>query len=197
MTAFLLIVYELSIAKGLPPDDFTKSPNDIYKVSPLVGSVSTLSVILWSTAAAFCFMGAILITSHSRMRWFLLTAGGFTALLTLDDAFAFHRIWVPKYLHIPEKAVYIFYLLFFVAFLFYFLKDILNNTDFPILAASLLCMVVSIAFDEIFEHVFPNDYFEDSAKFLGIIFWLAYFSRTAIYQVRESLRSTISGQGSD
>ncbi len=169
-------IYQFAVAHGIPPEDFTSDPDAISGQPLYIGSISFINIILWSMAASFSFMGAILLFRKSRQFWFLLLAGVFTSLLLFDDAFQIHLFLLPVTPHYSEIIIYLFYLLFSIGFLLYFLPDILSDTDFPILGMALLSMALSICFDILEISIFVGDIL----KLLGIAFWLTYFCKTAI-----------------
>lgn len=172
---FLSLVYSFANSKGISFGYFTRDSNEINGMPFYIGSISTLGVIMWSAAAALSLMGAILLYNKSRMFWLLLSAGMLTTLLTLDDTFQIHEKLFPKH----HSVIYLIYFPFLAAFLIYFLKDILNDTEFLILGASLLCLAISIIFGTFTNNVL----IKDSSKFIGIALWLTYFSLTDIHLV--------------
>lgn len=185
VSIFLFVSYQIAIIKNISPDSLIRDSNYINNTPFYVGSISMLGVILWSAAASSCFMGAIIRNDKSRKFWFLITAGVYTTFLGLDDAFEFHQVLFPKYLHLSETVVYSVYIIYIMAWLIYYFSEIVNETDFPILAAALLCMVISI----FPAHILDLNFIEDSFKFLGIAFWLTYYARTTIQFATERSRN--------
>jgi hypothetical protein len=182
-TLLFYIVNQFAIDKGLSPGDLTRNPNEITDKPFYTGGIASLGFLLWSATAAFLFMGAVLLHRQSRKARFLLSAGTITSIVALDDAFQLHNA-VSDHLGIPEIILYAAYFLLILAFLLYFFGEIVAETDFPLLAAAMLFMGVSIAYKVSLE----NFLMEGGFKLLGITFWLAYFSRTAVAFVKEHMR---------
>jgi hypothetical protein len=191
VSAFLFLAYDLAVQNNISPDSLIRDPTATADMPFYVGSLSIIGVIMWSAAASLCFMAALLLKNKSRKFWFLLSAGIFTTILALDDALQFHQQLFPNFLNVPEWMVYLFYLVYIAAFLLIFSQEIFNETDFLLLGVALLSMFGSIFIDK-----FINlNFLEDSFKFMGITFWLAYFSRTAVNLVREAIHPDQSTQG--
>ncbi len=179
---FFFLLNQFAIYRGISPGDLTLNPNEVTDKPFYTGSIAYLGYILWSATASLLFMGAILLHSKSRRFWFLLSAGVFTTVLVLDDAFQLHNA-ISNHSPIPEIVLYFAYFLLILCFLAYFFREIWNDTDFPLLAAAMLCMGISISYKVSGE----NFLMEGGFKILGITFWLAYFSRTAVNFVNEQM----------
>jgi hypothetical protein len=173
---FSLFLYQLAQVKGIPPKELTTDPASVSGLPSYIGSVTFVFVIMWSVTASISTMGAILLPKNIRRFWFLLSAGIFTSLLTLDDAFQIHQI--------SENVIFSIYFLFVLIFLLYFHKEILGTTCFPLLGISLLWMAASMVTDVFTDHVF----IADILKLFGAAYWLAYFSRTALHFIKEQMR---------
>jgi hypothetical protein len=178
-------IYQFSVSKGISPENLTSDPNAVTGAPFYIGSVTFLYVILWTGAASFSIMGAILIYQKgSRKFWFLLSAGLYTLLLTQDDSFQLHLLVFPDIPQTSEKIVFLVYLLLILAFLIYFLQEILNDTDFLILATALLFLAASMVIDVFLEVTF----IADVLKLFGVSLWFMYFSSTSIHMVKEHTR---------
>ncbi len=177
------LINQFAIYKGISFSTLVLTPNEIANMPVYTGGILFLGLFLWSAAASVSCLGAVLLHHKSRKFWFLLSAGIFTAIIDLDDAYQLHNA-ISDHLPVPEIFLYIAYFLLILGFLLYFFKEILNDTDFPLLAAALVFMGISISYK-----VFMEDFLmEGGFKILGITLWLAYFSRTAVNFVNEQRR---------
>lgn len=180
----LVMAYVAQEAFKIPPGHLTRDVAQIVHLPFYTGIFSNLGIMLWSATAACAFIGAVLLwRANPKKARFLLASGVFTAWLGFDDMIQLHEEFMPKTLHIPEEAVFAFYILIAAGYLLYYLRVIYQETDFLLLGVALAFMGTSVLVDTFMDHVF----LEDGAKFMGIIFWVAYYSRTAVQQInRES-----------
>ncbi len=176
-------VNQFAVYKGISLRNLVLTPDEIADMPLYTGGILFLGLFLWSASASIVFMGAVLLHNSSRQSWFLVSAGIFTTMIALDDAFQLHNA-ISDHLPIPEILLYIAYFLLISGFLLYFFREILFETDFPLLAAALLFMGISILFKVGAE----NYLLEGGFKISGIAFWLAFFSRTAVNFVKERMR---------
>lgn len=190
-TAFagIISVYILSRLFGAPLSEFTRDPAAITHSKFYIGFLSYLGIMLWSSATTICLFGAFLLKYGKRNRQFtdfLLFSGILSLILTLDDAFLMHETVMPNYFHIPETGIYLGYFIISIGYLVYFFRRILS-TDYLLLVIALLSLGLSIFIDKAFSFSNLETFIEDGFKFLGIVFWLAYFSRVALVTVHDSL----------
>lgn len=161
-----------------------KDPAEVENFPPYIGMLSNWSVILWTIAAAICLFSAVLLKQQKAPDAtfkFIAISGGFSLLLGIDDLYLLHDRVFPRLFHIPENFFYILYIFAFLAYLIYFIPQILKY-EYLLFGAALLFFVFSrrsfIAL--------PFDRFMttgDMLKYFGIVFWLAFFYRTALYEV--------------
>lgn len=183
----------VSVYKNIPVGTLTRDAGNITG-QIFIGMLSNLGIILWAVSAAACFMGTIILYDMPIKRRFLLFSGLVTTLLAVDDAFLLHDGIIPRLFHVHEWPVYVGYLLLYVLYLAFFMKDILSLTHYPFLALALMFFGVSIIMDVFFE-TFPTaaiePFFEDGAKFIGISLWCFYFFSTTVkfIQPHMSVRS--------
>ncbi len=187
ITAVIILLFfvvdQFAIYRGISLRNLILTSNEIANIPLYTGSILYLGLLLWAATAALLFMGAVLLHRQSRKLRFLLAAGIFTVIIALDDVFQLHNA-ISDFLHIKEIVFYLAYFLFLAGFLLYFFRLILNETDFPLLVGALLFMGLSISF----KVGLDNYLLEGGFKLLGIAFWLAYFSRTAVSFVNEKIR---------
>lgn len=183
----VLAVYILSRFMEVPPGTLTRDPAAITGSSPYVGMLSNLGVMAWAATTAICFFAAALLAGGKRFgksALFMLASGCLSLMLTIDDAFMLHEDLLPR-LHLPEKALYLAYLFFLIGYGIYFFYRILS-TDYLLLASAILFLGISVVADHIFPFSDLEAFLEDAPKFIGIVLWLAYFSRTALKVVQET-----------
>ncbi|MBN1147243.1 MAG: hypothetical protein JXA78_08305 [Anaerolineales bacterium] len=182
----ILAVYLLSLLKGVPPAWLSKDPAETTGVGPYIGMLSTLGIMAWAATTAICFWAALLLRLENRFSKsavFLFISGFLCLLLTFDDAFMLHEGIFPKYFDVPEKVICIGYLLIIAGWGGYFFRQILK-TEYFILVLAAFFLGLSVAIDLTFPSSDFKSFLEDCPKFFGIVFWLAYFSRTALAIVR-------------
>jgi hypothetical protein len=173
-------IFALSMITGTELSELTRDVVAVVDTHLYTGALSTTGLMLWAATSSICLLGASLVSRRARDRqkmWFLLCAGALTAMLALDDAFLLHERVFPTYLGIPQKGVYAIYIGSILAFLAGFLTRIMKS-DYVILATSLVFMAASVGMDEFVPYSRFETFLEDSCKFVGIVFWLTYFSWT-------------------
>ncbi len=182
----IAVVYIISLIKQIPPAWLTRDPNDITGSHFYIGLLSNLGIMGWTSAAAICFFCASLLKKEVKFResfLFLIFSGSICLLLDLDDAFMLHeRVW--PYLHVPEKVIFMGYIIIMAGYLIYFLHTILK-TDYIILILAFGFLGVSAVIDQIIPFSEFIAFMEDGPKFTGIILLLAYYSRTSFKMVKE------------
>ena len=187
---------------------FTKESNGFMKGHFYIGALASLGIILWTVTATLCIFSYIYLHRYNRdsiFRSFLLHAGVLTTWLLLDDVYMWHDEMFP-WLGINQKYTYALYFVYVLFFLINFRKVILK-TEFLILLISLSFQSFSVLMDFIHDnHLFTsqllktgltlNQYnqmavlFEDTAKGLGILTWLVYFSRTVFINVFTPIKNS-------
>jgi hypothetical protein len=106
--------------------------------------------------------------------------------MLVDDLFLMHDVVFPDFLKIDERVFYLFYGLSVIAIFIRYYKIVLD-TDYVLLILSFLLLGLSAATDEVRAMGFRMEHpyiIEDSFKFLGILAWFSYFSRTGFKYVR-------------
>lgn len=176
----------LHFAFSIPVFMFTRDPVSIGKLPPYAGFLSQSGIFFWASAAAICLFTAAVL-SHTadnvRIRNFLVFSGLITLLLGLDDLFLLHEKVFP-FAGMPQNAVFLSY---GGCLLFYLIKyhSIILKTDFMLLGLALACFGLSLIMD-VLQPKGPGIYplYEDGAKLVGIVSWLAYFFRTGTSLIR-------------
>ena len=191
-TGALLItggIYIVGISTGIPLEHLTGDPAMINHTPIHVGILSNLGVMIWAAAAACAFLGAALQHHDPRRFRFLLISGLFSALLAVDDLLTIHEHVLPHYLHISEKLAYIGYLFLAGIYLLCFIKVILTETEYSILAIALLFFGLSVIITRVFPFNGLEVFTKDGLKFFGIIYWLVYFFCTTVRFTKTTLQA--------
>lgn len=191
----IVVIYVLSIITGTPLSDLTRDPIAIYSTNVYIGILSNLGLFLWSATAAIYFFGFSLLVPHNRRCyacWFLLCFGLFSLAFTFDDAFLLHEQAIPNRLHIPEFLIFVGYVVAAILFLIYFIRLILT-TDYLLLLIAAIFLGISAVADQFLPFGNGETFFEDSFKFIGIIFWHAYCAHTTYRMVHNMFAAKTEG----
>jgi hypothetical protein len=166
---------------------FTTDPFVLGNLPFYAGILSNVGILLWCAAAAICFFSAVVLNRNDQARdWrlFLFISGILTSLLLFDDLFQMHKIFYPKLFHFAEVFIYCVYGIFVLWYLVHFKKQI-RETEFLLLAFSLVFFVLAVIFDTL--NLLPRGHtaFSDGLKLLGIVSWFTYFIRTSFNAVNK------------
>ena len=189
----LLILGGIAGFTDIEVGDFLADPAQIVGYDSYLGLVNNLGVVLWAAAMAVCFFTFIALRrtgNNEDISRFVLFSGLLTLILLLDDLFLIHE-GIGNYA--TEYIVPIIVIIFYILIIFRFRNAILKtNYIFLVIATGLFAL--SLAFDvvqSIDSALFQGGMrvlLEEGSKFLGIVSWLAYFTRLCLM----SLRSTAS-----
>jgi hypothetical protein len=189
---FLGAAVFLAKANGVFFETISRDPIQVLNGKPYVGILSNIGILFWCSTCAVLFYSA-LINRIKKMpgneTYFLIFSGFLSILMLIDDFFLMHDVIFPEYLKIDEKVFYIFYGLSVVAIFVRYYKIILD-TDYVLLILSFVLLGLSATTDEIIAmgvHINHPFIVEDSFKFLGILSWFSYFTRTAYKFVKTDI----------
>lgn len=172
------VVLLLRVWKGVPIHALTSDVTSAAGVPAYTGFLSQLGIFFWAGAAAICLFSAQLLAAlpdTREARRFCLASGLLTVVLAFDDLFLLHEEFFPS-LGIPEKAVLAAYAASVALYLACF-RRLIARTDYIVLCMAFGFFAVSVGLDLV-NPAGINPYLaEDSAKFAGIVSWLAYFLR--------------------
>lgn len=192
LSALLLIVFVISLRFifDTPFSDLMRDPNAVSHKPFYVGLFSQLGMFIWAASTAICFFvaGYLHKTQHDKnLTKFFIASGFITLMLALDDGFMLHEAFFPEFLGISEKIVYLFYMLIIASYLLYFFSFIIKS-DFILLVAAFAFFALSIVIDTV--NALPINIYliEDGFKMIGIISWLAFFTKTAFTTLTSSQR---------
>jgi len=166
-----------------------KDPSEVIGFPPYIGMLSNWSVILWVVAATICLFSAVLLKQQKASNstfLFIAVSGGLSLLLGIDDLYLLHDQLFPKLFDIQEKYFYYLYLFTFLVYMIYFVRQIIKS-EYLLLGIALLFFLMSRrAFITL---PFLDQYMTtgDMLKYFGIVFWLAFFYRTALFEVNAVL----------
>lgn len=167
------------------------SDNDADCCMFYYGALSNLGVMLWTFAAAVGVLaGAVFLlmhggrklnqTNYRKEAFYYLAAGLISMMFAVDDMFLFHEFVVPFYIRIKEEYVLILYAFLSAAFVIFFFGKILSFS--PLFFVLAVLFLSTSLLGDLMKDVFGLNVsyqVEDSAKFIGISAWTAYFFRSA------------------
>lgn len=171
---------------------FTNDPFVLGGLPWYAGIISNIGLLLWCGSASVCFFSMTLlrmVSGSAGRDWkqFFLFSGILTSLLLLDDLFQLHQILYPRYLHLNAIAVYGFYGLFTVYYLWLFRRTIWE-TEFLLLALSMGLFALAIVCDILPIIKRGRTAISDGFKLFGIVTWTTYHCRTCFRVIRCALR---------
>jgi hypothetical protein len=188
ITVGLFAVMGLSSAYNVPAHDLTRDPAAVMNGAYYMGLLSNWGIMLWSATAGICLMAALLIREHApRVGTWLFASGLLTLLLAVDDMFMLHETVFPDVFGIHEKLIYVLYSLVGGAYLLYFLPQILRR-HYLFLILSVFFLGLMAVSDSIGRWVDIPTALEDSFKYIAIVFWLVFFTKSARDELTALLR---------
>jgi hypothetical protein len=190
----LCILVIIRLQNIIPTENLTKDPLALVDKPFYFGILSQVGALFWCSCAAICFFSTVLLTKiyQRRLIPFFFFSGCLTTTLLLDDLFLLHEFVLPNYLKIPEKVVYLIYVIFVLLYLLKF-RRIIQNTEFIVLLLAFAFFGFSVFIDSSLISI-PKGWIEskdiyflqDGSKFLGIISWFTYFTRTCLLQIKQA-----------
>jgi hypothetical protein len=185
---FTVLVAKLT---GNPIWMLAKDPADTKRFASYIGMLSNWGAILWTAAAVICLFSAVLLKQQKAPNLtvrFLMVSGIFSLWLGIDDLYMLHDRLFPKMFRVPEILFYLLYFFAFAAYLVYFTPQILKY-DYLLFMAAFLFFVFSRQFFIKIPYLSQFNTTGDMLKYFGIVFWLAFFYRTALHEVTALLHS--------
>lgn len=178
----------IRLETGIAIAEFTRDPLGFTGIPVYTGSISNLGVMIWTGGAAICLFTWGIMRNRAKGDLtppFLLYAGLFTLLLTLDDLFMLHEVVFPEELGIPEEVTYATYVILAVGLVVLF-RSVILESNFLLLLLALVFLGISIVVD-FFQGMIsvPGWYlWEDGSKLFGIVSWTAYFISVCAQYIR-------------
>ena len=187
----LFIASLISVQRNIPIANITRSLA-ITGGHPLLGVISNIGAILWSSSAAFCCLSHGLLKKRKDLRGeleFVMFGGFISTILLFDDLLMLHEQIFPNYIGVSERVTFFLYGLLIVLYLIRFSKLILK-TEFIYLVFALFFFALSVMIDLMPDSILPMHYlFEDGTKLLGIVSWASYQYSICFRQI-ETLTET-------
>jgi len=183
----LLTIAFIAEYYNIPVQLFTRDPTVTLGGPPYVGFISNIGMIVWAFTAAICFFSSIVSNKYTVPNKYnrfiaspyLLFSGLLTLLLLIDDMFMLHDSFLPNFLNIPEKIVYLGYLILVLAYLIKFRTEIIKN-EYVILVIAFFFFGSSVLSDMFLPQQGYEFLFEDGLKLFGIVTWFIYFVRVCL-----------------
>lgn len=185
-TVLLGAVLVVSSWKGVPCGTLTRDPAAVAGVPYYTGCLSNVGIFFWAAAAAVCAFSAAALRDDGDARdtrAFMLASGAFSLVVGLDDALLLHEDFFNDTVGIPQQVVLATYAILFCVYLLFFFKTI-GRTDWVVLALAGAFFAVAMALDALEPSGLDPAFFEDGAKLVGQVSWLAYFFGTGLAAVR-------------
>ena len=185
---FIGMALMLSIWEKVPISNLTRDINSVADLPFYIGFISQLGILFWSATVTLCLFSARILRKKSALREYLFFAGLITLMLCLDDLFLLHEEVFP-FLGVPEKEVYLVYLLVVTVWLLKYYKVILK-TYYLILVLAFGFLGISLIIDIIPTQLIDPYLIEDGLKFTGIVSWFVYFLSCAELSVGKARGTT-------
>ena len=170
----------------------SRDPIQILNGKPYIGIISNIGILMWCATCTILLYSSLICRIKNRPPRetnFLFFSGLLSIFLMIDDLFLMHDVIFPEYLKIDEKIFYVVYGLSVIAIFLRFYK-IMLTTDYVLLMLAFFLLGFSAITDIVLTlglHLKHEYAFEDSFKFLGIIAWFSYFSRTGFKFVKNAI----------
>jgi hypothetical protein len=163
-----------------------KDAADVIGYPPYYGMLSSWSSMLWMATSTVClFTAAITWNSTSdRAMWrFVLFSGLLSFMLAVDDLYLLHDRILPRALHTSEDVFYLLYLFLMTGYIIIFIRQIIRS-DYILFWIAFFFLAFSRGFYKLIPLL--GDFYtaNDMFKYFGIVFWLAFFVRTAAKQLQ-------------
>ena len=154
-----------------------------------LGMISNLGILIWMATASVTLFASFHLkpgVAHPQGASFLRWAGILSLMLMCDDLLMLHEQVFPEYLHVSEKLVYAFYLVYTALFFLKFWRLILSQANYKLLILAFFFFGMSVVIDM---DMFPGGIdIEDSFKILGLTTFAYYFVALSSDWLKESLR---------
>lgn len=181
----LSAIERMIIKARVPGSDQFVLRDPIIPVPSYLGAVSNLGMVIWTIGAGVGFFAfSVLRRIDGQRAWarFFAWIGTLSAVIMLDDLYLIHERWFPHYTGMKENNVFAVYIVALAALCFLQRRQILRTDFFLLLQAGVL-FAISILADKASFRVPQLLFFEDGAKFVGILSWTVYIFWTAQQQL--------------
>lgn len=181
-----LFVIWLAHLTGNPVWKLAKDAADVIGYPPYYGMLSSWSSMMWMASAAICLFTATITRKDASDRgmWgFLLFSGLLSLMIAIDDLYLLHDRILPQALHTSEGVFYLLYLFLMMGYLILFFRQIARS-DYILFWIAFFFLAFSRGFYNLIPFLRGFNTTNDMFKYVGIVFWLAFFIRTAAKQLR-------------
>ncbi len=171
---------------GNPVWKLAKDAADVIGHPAYYGMLSSWSSLLWMAAAAICLFSAGITwkdSSNRAMRRFLLFSGLLSLMLAVDDLYLLHDRILPKALSTSESVFYLLYFVLMTGYIIIFIRQIAQS-DYILFWVAFFFLAFSRGFYNLLPFLREHYTANDMLKYFGIVFWLAFFARTAAKHLR-------------
>lgn len=163
-----------------------KDAADVIGYPAYFGMLSSWSSMLWMATAAICLFTAAITrkdSSDRAMRRFILFSGLLSFMLAIDDLYLLHDRILPRALHTSEYVFYLLYLFLMTGYLIISIRQIARS-DYILFWIAFFFLAFSRGFYNLIPILREFNTTNDMFKYFGIVFWLAFFARTAAKHLR-------------
>lgn len=186
LAAILVIAVVLLIAYVVDDVDayIFWDPASMLGVSPMMGAMSALGIMLWAAAAAVAWFAAFVL--EGRDRSFLMALGTLSVVLALDDQFMLHEGLADEKSTVGQLVYLAVYggVALGIGIVW---RRSFAGPHLGLLVAALAMLGLSLGADTVAQLLGQNSGMqaavEDSFKFLGIAYWAAFIAMRAHYLV--------------
>ena len=175
---------------GNPIWRLAKDPAQVVGYEPYIGMLSNWAVLLWFASAVICLFAEIVLRRGGaalRPRLFMLVSGILSLTLALDDLFLLHDVILPNTLGLRESIFYLIYLITTTLYVLVFLRDI-HQKEYILFWISFLLLFYSRGYPFLLPFLREYETPGDMLKYVGIVFWLAFFYRSASQEILSVIR---------
>lgn len=193
---FILLMgsWIFAAASDRPLGSMTRDLNQLTGLGPSFGLISAVGVMLWAGSLGVACFALYFVRGSNRRAWAVWA--GFTLLLLVDDAFILHDIVLPN-AGIPEKVVYLVYVVAGVVWLAVILPLVTRAGTAHMVIVAVGLMAFSVAADVVDVQRFGDDVlmvFEDGSKLLGVGMYFSAVVATARHSVVDGTRAAVAAE---
>lgn len=198
---FIVLVYLLTENTDISIYELVADPNEVGKVAPYTGLVSTIGTLIFCATASICLFSAHLAdyedNENVEWSWFFKCSGYFILLLLIDDLWQIHENFSTLLFgakasigsfnrsiqNLIETIIFGVYGLLFTTYLLRFRK-IIYQTKFSSLILAFGFFVLSTIIDLLLEDIKGHFILEEGFKLLGIVSLLSYYVTVCFQKVK-------------
>ena len=200
--SFIVLVYLLTENTDISVYELVADPNEVGRLAPYTGLVSTLGTLILAATASVCLFSAYLIgcANSQAKKWnlFFRFSGYFILLLLADDVWQIHENF-PSILFdlepenrliqdLCETIMFGIYALLFAAYLSRF-KKLFFQTKLNSFVFAVSFLLLSTIIDIFLANISGHFILEEGLKLLGIVSLSIYYFEVSFRQVRQFLIS--------